>query len=57
MTGTDRQVFFNQLVAQIANAQEFASRAEQGSELPSLDKYLVFADGSSLPIAGQVHLC
>lgn len=43
---TNRRVFFNQLVAQIANAREFAQRT--GAPADDLDKYLTFGDGTGL---------
>lgn len=46
--GTDRRVFFNQLVAQIANAEEFRRRPGAGDEDTSLSRFLTFGDGSPL---------
>lgn len=47
--GTDRRVFFNQLVAQIANATDFHERSGATGRVEDvLDKYMTFGDGSSM---------
>eukprot|EP00045_Choanoeca_perplexa_P008178 m.74984 g.74984 ORF g.74984 m.74984 type:complete len:357 (-) comp14390_c0_seq1:86-1156(-) len=47
--GTDKQVFFNQLVAQIANAKEFGA-SDDGEAEANLSKYMTFGDGSPLDL-------
>jgi len=49
--GTDQNVFFNQLVAQMQNAKEWKLRAKDTNESINLDKFLTFGDGSSMEIA------
>lgn len=51
--GTKKRVFFNQIVAQIANAKEWSSRL--GKEVKDskdidLDRFMTFGDGSSMPV-------
>jgi hypothetical protein len=42
-------VFFNQLVAQIANAKEFGA-SNDGEAEANLSKYMTFGDGSPLDV-------
>ena len=55
--GSQVRVFFNQLIAQIFNAQEWAQRALQSSDVSGgqldpafLDRFLTFGDGSSMDV-------
>lgn len=47
--GTTKHVFFNQLVASLANASEF-SGGDGGNESISLDRVVRLGDGSPIPI-------
>jgi alpha-ketoglutarate-dependent taurine dioxygenase len=50
--GTTKEVFFNQMVAQIANARDFSSREQDSTEKPLtefLQDFLRFGDGSVVP--------
>eukprot|EP00808_Paulinella_micropora_P015436 g44777.t1 len=51
--GTKKRVFFNQLIAQVANAKEFRKSSKQNGDDDDnpnawLDQFLVFGDGSSM---------
>lgn len=46
--GTDRKVFFNQIVAMIANAQEFAERS--GASEINIGRFLHFANGHPVDV-------
>lgn len=48
--GTDKRVFFNQLVAQIANAKEFSAGSDDADVEANLSKYMTFGDGSPLDL-------
>ncbi|EDQ87864.1 uncharacterized protein MONBRDRAFT_26881 [Monosiga brevicollis MX1] len=51
--GTDRKVFFNQLVAQIANATEFSANSGSSSDadvLKMLSKYMTFGDDTPMDV-------
>ena len=49
--GTSSRVFFNQLVAQITNASEWAARAGMAADDPEcLGRFLTFGDGSPMEV-------
>lgn len=51
--GTKKRVFFNQIVAQLANAKEWSSRVgaeTMDSKDIDLDRFMTFGDGSSMPV-------
>lgn len=51
--GTKKRVFFNQIIAQVANAKEWSSRVGEETKDATkidLDRFMTFGDGSSMPV-------